>query len=250
MKAVFRISTLVWAGMILGSLGRGAPTWGQDVAIVQWGAPPVVVPGRVPEGVVAVASGYDHGLGLQTDGSIVAWGLNDYGQCNVPAPNSGFVAVAGAGYFSLGLKADGSIAAWGRNNWGQCDVPAPNSGFTAVAAGYFHGLGLKADTSVVAWGQSDYGQCSVPPPNSGFVAVAAGGYHSLGLKATYGDLNCDGFVDFADINPFVLYLVDNAAWRAAYPRCHALNGDVNQDGTYGQGSFGDINPFVALLTGG
>ena len=40
------------------------------------------------------------------------------------------------------------------------------------------------------------------------------------------------------------------AWRAACPRCHALNGDINGDGTYGEGSFGDINPFVELLVGG
>ena len=36
-------------------------------------------------------------LGLKADGSIVAWGYNDYGQCNVPSPNTGFVAIA-AGY--------------------------------------------------------------------------------------------------------------------------------------------------------
>jgi hypothetical protein len=37
-------------------------------------------------------------------GSIVAWGSNYYGQCNVPAPNTDFVAVAGGGDHSLGLK--------------------------------------------------------------------------------------------------------------------------------------------------
>jgi hypothetical protein len=57
-------------------------------------------------------------------------------------------------------------------------------------------------------------------------------------------------VDFADINPFVLLLSDDAAWQAAYPGCPPQNGDINSDGTYGQGSFGDINPFVELLIGG
>jgi hypothetical protein len=61
-----------------------------------------------------------------------------------------------------------------------------------------------------------------------------------------GDLNCDGAVDFGDINPFVLILADPAAWQAAYPSCPAANGDVNGDGSVG---FGDINPFVALLAG-
>ena len=54
-----------------------------------------------------------HSLGLKSDGTIVAWGHNGSGQCNVPAPNADFVAVAGGGYHSLGLKSDGTIVAWG-----------------------------------------------------------------------------------------------------------------------------------------
>ena len=40
-----------------------------------------------------------------------------------------------------------------------------------------------------------------------------------------GDLNCDGHVDFDDINPFVLALSDPAGYEAAYPGCHLLNAD-------------------------
>ncbi len=65
-----------------------------------------------------------------------------------------------------------------------------------------------------------------------------------------GDVNCDGTVGLADINPFVLLLTDEPAWRAAYPGCPVLNGDINGDGTAGQWAFDDINPFVALLGGG
>ncbi len=63
-----------------------------------------------------------------------------------------------------------------------------------------------------------------------------------------GDLNCDGLVGFADINPFVLYLSNNAAWQIAFPGCNPQNGDINEDGLYPD--FGDINPFVQLLSGG
>ena len=133
-------------------------------------------------GFVAVAGGSSHSLGLKADGSIVPWGSNDFGECNVPAPNSDFVAVAAIGDDSLGLKGDGSLVAWGSNGHGECDVPAPNSGFVAVAGGLWHSLGLKADGSIVAWGWNDYGQCNVPAPNTGFVAVEGGEVHSLGLK--------------------------------------------------------------------
>jgi len=62
-----------------------------------------------------------------------------------------------------------------------------------------------------------------------------------------GDMNCDGYINFADINPFVLYLSNQPAWQQMFPECSPCNGDINCDGTYGQQSFGDINPFVALI---
>jgi hypothetical protein len=64
-----------------------------------------------------------------------------------------------------------------------------------------------------------------------------------------GDLNCDGSVNFGDINPFVLLLSNEAVYRTTFPNCIRINGDINGDGTYGQASFADINPFVALLSG-
>jgi hypothetical protein len=67
-------------------------------------------------------------------------------------------------------------------------------------------------------------------------------------QACLGDLNCDGTINFGDINPFVQFVSNYAAWQAAHAGCNPLNGDINCDGTYGQASFGDINPFVALMT--
>ncbi len=59
-----------------------------------------------------------------------------------------------------------------------------------------------------------------------------------------GDVNCDGVVDFGDINPFVLVLSNPAAYVDAYPGCPLENRDINCDG---QCDFGDINPFIALF---
>jgi alpha-tubulin suppressor-like RCC1 family protein len=51
---------------------------------------------------------------------VVAWGLNQNGQCKVPTDLAGVVAVAAGGYHSMALKVDGSLVAWGLNNCGQC----------------------------------------------------------------------------------------------------------------------------------
>lgn len=59
-----------------------------------------------------------------------------------------------------------------------------------------------------------------------------------------GDLNCDGLLNNFDIDPFVLLLIDQGAWQAAYPLCNYLSGDINLDHVVD--NF-DIDPFVALV---
>jgi len=59
-----------------------------------------------------------------------------------------------------------------------------------------------------------------------------------------GDMDCDGDVDFDDINPFVLALGGQAGYLAAYPGCLWENADCNGDGLV---DFDDINAFVTLL---
>ncbi len=63
---------------------------------------------------------------------------------------------------------------------------------------------------------------------------------------TPGDMNCDGVVDFDDINAFVVALSGQAAYEAAYPDCYWMNADCNGDGLV---NFDDIDPFVGLISG-
>ena len=135
---------------------RAAPAE-ETGSIVGWGSQVVGV--DLSGDFISVKGGRDHGPGLKADGSVVAWGNNNYGQCDVPEPNSDFLSVAAGQHHSLGLKADGSIAAWGRNEYGQCNVPEPNEDFVAVGGGAFHSLGLKADDSIVAWGDNSRAYC-------------------------------------------------------------------------------------------
>jgi hypothetical protein len=94
-------------------------------------------------------------------------------------------------------------------------------------------------------------QVNTPPafsPVSRATVGLTGASFSFTVRSTTpGDLNCDGIVDFDDINPFVLALSSPEAYNNAYPNCNFLNGDCNGDTIV---DFDDINPFVALLSGG
>jgi len=132
--------------------------------------------------VMAAGAVHAHGQSL---GTVEAWGLNSFGQCNVPEPNAYFVDMAAGLWHSLGLRSDGVVIAWGGNEDGQCDVPAPNADFVAIAGGYGFSLGLKIDGTVVAWGSNVHGECNVPTNAGGTTAtaIAAGVAHGLRLMS-------------------------------------------------------------------
>ena len=80
-------------------------------------------------------------------------------------------------------------------------------------------------------------------------AIGYSDYDNRALKYTAritvsGDLNCDGVVDEYDIEAFVLALVNENAYCAAYPDCNHILADINGDGAV---DVFDIDPFVALL---
>jgi hypothetical protein len=93
--------------------------------------------------VTQIAAGGTHSLALK-GGKVLAWGLNDSGECNVPADaQTGVTQIAAGDYHSMALK-DGKVIAWGMNDYGQCDVPADaQTGLTQIAAGESYSLALK-----------------------------------------------------------------------------------------------------------
>src|SRR6188472_907431 len=107
---------------------------------------------------VEVAAGGQHTVARRVDGSVVAWGFNDYGQCDVPALSAGlsYVEVAAGAFHSAARRSDGSVVAWGENASGQCNVPALPAGlsYVEVAAGDSYTLARRSDGSVVAWGNN------------------------------------------------------------------------------------------------
>ncbi len=152
-------------------------------------------------------------LALKSDGTVWAWGDNQYGELgngsttnsNVPVQVTGLTGVMAIAFLSgYGIEGDGTVWAWGDNQYGELgnsstansSVPVQVSGLTGVAAiagGLYHSLALKADGTVLAWGYNVDGELgsgsntssSVPVPVnslSGVTAIASGGDTSLALK--------------------------------------------------------------------
>ncbi len=68
-----------------------------------------------------VAAGWYHTVGLKSDGTVVAVGRNDYGQCNVGGWTD-ITQVAAGSIHTVGLKGDGTVVSVGCNGGGQCNV--------------------------------------------------------------------------------------------------------------------------------
>ncbi len=130
-----------------------------------------------PKNTVAAVN---HTVGLKADGTVVAVGDNDFGQCDV-SDWVDIVSIAAGSDHTVGLKADGTVVAVGDNDYDQCDV-SDWADIVSIAAGVWHTVGLKADGTVVAVGDNGYGQCDVSDWVD-IVSIATGGAHTVGLKA-------------------------------------------------------------------
>lgn len=146
-----------------------------------------------------IAAGSGHTVALKTDGTVIAIGRNDDGQCDVSAWND-IIAISAGDVHTVGLKADGTVVAAGWNKYNQCDVSNWED-IVAITGGGYHTVGLKADGTVVAVGDNRHGQCNVSEW-SGIIAIAAGQYHTVGLK-TDGTVIVTTFTKEAQDDKFV-----------------------------------------------
>ena len=167
-----------------------------------------------------ICSGYMYVVGLNSDGTVVATGNNEFGQCNVDSWTN-IIDVSSNGNTTIGLSADGSVVVTGHSLYD--DELSSLTDIVDVADGLGHLIGLKADGTVVAAGDNYYGQCDVSDWTD-IVAVAVGDSHIIGLKAdgtvvATGD-NYDGQCDVSDWTD----IVDVAA-------CNNRTFGIRSDGT-------------------
>jgi hypothetical protein len=95
------------------------------------------------DGIISVAAGFEHFVGLKVDGSILAWGSDSFESTSVPLGLDSVVSVDCGNNTTYALKTDGTVVAWGRNIEGQTTIHPDIRGVTSIAAGYYHAILLK-----------------------------------------------------------------------------------------------------------
>jgi alpha-tubulin suppressor-like RCC1 family protein len=200
-----------WGTNWSGQLGQGGST-GNVIT-------PVQVNGLT--NVQQVSATYDSSFALMSDGTVKAWGRNDYGQLGLgdfdvrrlPTTVGGLVGVkqlmTQGGQNTIVLMKDRTLTVWGWNNYGQLglgdneirntpvsvgDISSydPTSAIQPIALGYNHSIFLLPDGTVMASGYNAYGQLGLGdytnrytptaiPNLSGVKQVSAGQYHTLAL---------------------------------------------------------------------
>jgi len=122
------------------------------------------------------ASGVYHRAAIKSDGTLLTWGYNQFGQLGDGSNTSRLAPVqvgtdyitvsAGEGY-TAAIKSDGSLWAWGKNEFGGIgDGTTSNrntpvqigTGFSLVAVGGYHTVAIKSDGTLWAWGRNSSGQ--------------------------------------------------------------------------------------------
>ena len=163
-----------WGRNSFGNLGQG-------LADTDPHSTPLLVPGLAK--VVHLASGRDHVLAVQADGTVMGWGLNQSGQVGVGTSGDGtdvyspkllatlhdVVSVAADGNCGFALHADGTAVGWGQNFNGQLgigaddtsdrnapDAPLALTGVIDLDPGATHAVALTS-TGVSTWGWSTNG---------------------------------------------------------------------------------------------
>lgn len=135
----------------------------------------------VREGIVSVSAGRTHALAVTTEGKVVAWGSNGYGQLGsgvtvfetekpvaVTGMNNALsVTVGGGGSFALVVKSDHSLWACGINDRGQLGNGTTQGSaeyikimddVSRAEAGENFAFAVKQDGTLWAWGANDRGQ--------------------------------------------------------------------------------------------
>ena len=167
----------------------------------------------------SIASGENHTIAIKTDGTLWAWGNNEYGELGNNSTIESHIPIQigtdnkwksvscfAESLFSIALKTDGTIWGWGHNSWGQLATVFTGNDFLVpyqiISSNDWESI-YTGDTCVIAkktngtlwgWGENSYGQLgigttssSVPTPvqigtNTDWKVISTGDDQVLAIK--------------------------------------------------------------------
>ncbi|MCL2013887.1 MAG: chitobiase/beta-hexosaminidase C-terminal domain-containing protein, partial [Oscillospiraceae bacterium] len=126
----------------------------------------------------SVSAGSFHTMAIRTDGTLWAWGNNEYGRLGDGTANDRhspekigddtWQSVSAGGEHTVAIRTDGTLWAWGRNSSGQLGDGTTNNGnrprkigddtWQSVSAGWGHTMAIRTDGTLWAWGMNNYGK--------------------------------------------------------------------------------------------
>lgn len=164
----------------------------------------------------SISAGYQSTLAVKSDGTLWAWGDNDFGQLgtgnfvarNAPTQvgtDTNWKEVSCGENHAVAIKTDGTLWAWGDNFFGQLgdggivsmsNIPVQigsDNDWQTISAGSFHTLALKNSGMLWAWGWNFTGQIgdgttsdALSPVQlavgSAFKSIGTGAYFSHAIK--------------------------------------------------------------------
>ena len=98
-----------------------------------------------------ISIGYNHAVGVKSNGKVVSIGQNGEGQCNTGNWKN-IVSVAAGWEYTIGLKADGKVVAVGNNSDLQCEVKDWNNIIKIIVSGK-RTVGLESNGRVHCTGR-------------------------------------------------------------------------------------------------
>ena len=140
-----------------------------------------------------ICVGDGHAAAILADGTAVAGGSNDDGQCDVEEWTD-LVDIAAGNAHTIGLRSDGTVVAAGNSDYYYAMHYDTTASYAAedivqVAAGNDYTILLRADGTVDAYGEPDGQDGYEFDIETSFsdwtdiIAIAAGSGHAVGLKA-------------------------------------------------------------------
>ena len=142
-----------------------------------------------------VAAGHSHTMAVKQDGTLWAWGTNEYGQLGLgdqapvyvaaptritppPLPGTNWACVAAGSYNTVAIDDQGRLWAWGANECGQLGMGSAAPTFSppvvtptmispdqwmSIATGRSHTVAIRSDNTLWTWGSNDQGQLGMGP---------------------------------------------------------------------------------------